>query len=259
MKTPTLFVSHGAPSLALEGGPSRDFLTSLGKRLGTPRAIVCVSAHWDTPVATVGLAEHPETIHDFSGFLPELYQLRYRAPGDPALGRRVVQLLSDAGITVANDEKRGFDHGVWSPLILIYPEAQIPVVELSVQSGLSAAHHLRVGRALAELREDGVLIVGSGSTTHNLREIGRTGPDGGPPEYYTAFENWVCDAVKEGRVGDLVAFERLGPHARRNHPTPEHFLPLFAPLGAAGEGAKGEVLNRHFELGTLSMAAFLWE
>jgi 4,5-DOPA dioxygenase extradiol len=257
-RTPSLFVSHGAPSLALEDGPSRDFLASLGTRLGKPRAIVCVSAHWETPAVNVGLAAHPETIHDFYGFPPELYRLRYPAAGDPALGRRVLQLLPDAGIPSAGDETRGFDHGVWSPLILIYPGADIPVVEISVQSRLDAGHHLKVGRALAPLRDEGVLIMGSGSTTHNLREIGRTGPDGGPPGFYAAFEKWVCDAVTEGRTKDLEAFERLAPYAQRNHPTPEHFLPLFAPLGAAGDGARGEVLNRHFELGTLSMAAFLW-
>ncbi len=259
MKIPTLFVSHGAPSLALEGGPSRDFLVSLAGRLAGPRAIVCVSAHWETPVAMVGLAAHPETIHDFYGFQQELYRMRYPAAGDPALGARVMHLLGDAGIEVTGDDKRGFDHGVWSPLTLIYPKAEIPVVEISVQPGLNAAHHLRIGQVLAPLRDEGVLIMGSGSTTHNLREIGRTGPDGGPPEYYASFEKWVCDAIMERRVADLADFERLAPHARRNHPSPEHFLPLFAPLGAAGESSKPTILNRHFELGTLSMAAFLWE
>ena len=165
MKTPTLFVSHGAPSLVLQDGPSRDFLAALGQKLGTPRAIVCVSAHWDTDDVTVGLAEHPETIHDFSGFPPALYQIRYPAAGDPALARRVIQMLTDAGIPVAGDNARGFDHGVWSPLILICPDASIPVVELSVQPGRSAAHHLKVGRALSSLRDEGVLIMGSGSTT----------------------------------------------------------------------------------------------
>jgi 4,5-DOPA dioxygenase extradiol len=259
MKMPTLFVSHGAPSLALEEGPSRTFLVTLGQKLGRPRAIVCVSAHWETTIATAGLAGRPETIHDFYGFPQELYEMRYPAAGDPALGRRVMRLLTDAGIESAGDESRGFDHGVWSPLTLIYPDAGIPVVEVSVQPRLDASHHLKVGRALAALRDEGVLVMGSGSTTHNLREMGRTGPDGGPPEYFSAFENWVCDAVVEGRAEDLASFERLAPYARRNHPTPEHFLPLFAPLGAAGEGAKGTVLNRHFEYGSLSMAAFLWE
>lgn len=258
MKTPALFVSHGAPSLAMEGGPSREFFTSLAARLAEPRAIVCVSAHWDSPIAAVGLNAAPETIHDFYGFPSELYRMRYAAPGNPELGRRILALLGDAGIEASGDAARGYDHGVWSPLILIYPDARIPVVEVSVQSHLSAAHHFRIGQALAPLREDGVLIMGSGSTTHNLREIGRVAPDGGPPEYFASFEKWVCDAIQDGRANDLVAFEKLAPHARRNHPTPEHFLPLFAPLGAAGDGVKGEILNRHFEMGSLSMAAFLW-
>jgi 4,5-DOPA dioxygenase extradiol len=259
MKTPTLFVSHGAPSLVIESGRSRDFLLSLGRTLGTPRAIVCISAHWETNIPTVSLAAHPETIHDFYGFPAELYRVQYPAPGDPVLGRRIVDLLTKAEIAADADEKRGFDHGVWSPLALVYPGAAIPVVEISVQPHLDAAHHLRVGAVLAPLREEGVLIVGSGSTTHNLREIGRTDVDGKPPEYYSAFENWVCAAIAEGRTSDLAAFEQTAPYARRNHPTPEHFLPLFAPLGAAGQGAKGTILNRHFEMGTLSMAAFLWE
>ncbi len=185
--------------------------------------------------------------------------MRYPAPGQPALGQRVIGLLHDVGIAASGDQTRGFDHGVWSPLALIYPDARIPVVEVSVQPGHDAARHLAVGRALAPLRDDGVPVMGSGSTTHNLREIGQSGNDGGPPEYFASFEKWVCDAVQEGRTQDLVAFERLAPHARRNHPTPEHFLPLFAPLGAAGDSAKATILNRHFEYGSLSMAAFLWE
>ncbi len=253
MKAPTLFISHGAPSLALEPGPSREFLTSLSTRLGQPRAIACISAHWTTQMPTVSLASHPDTIHDFYGFPPELYNLRYPAPGDPELAQQILQLLSAAKIEAYSDPDRGFDHGVWSPLILIFPGANIPVVELSVQPNLDAAHHLRVGQALAPLRDENILVMGSGSTTHNLRELGRS------HEAFIAFENWVCDAIVAGRTEDLIQFETRAPHARRNHPTPEHFLPLFAPLGAAGNEAQGEILNRHFELGSLSMAAFLWQ
>jgi 4,5-DOPA dioxygenase extradiol len=250
--TPTLFVSHGSPSLILEATPSREFLAKLALRLGSPRAIVCVSAHWETVEVGVGLAAAPETIHDFYGFPEELYRKRYAVAGDPALGNRVVAALRDAGIPANGDAKRGIDHGVWSPLSLIYPEAAIPVVEVSVQPHLSAAHHLAVGRALAPLRAEGVLIMGSGSATHNLRELGRSAP------HAVAFENWLCEAVTEGRTEDLAQADEKAPAFARNHPTPEHFLPLFAPLGAAGEGARAEVLNRHFEYGSLSMAAFLW-
>jgi 4,5-DOPA dioxygenase extradiol len=245
--TPSVFVSHGSPALAVEPGPSRDFLIGLGRQLGTPKAIVCISAHWETEFVSVSLDPRPETIHDFYGFPDELYRMRYAAPGDPALGQRIVDLIPGS-VGVAS---RGFDHGVWSPLILMYPEAVIPVVEISVQRRLSAAHHYAVGQALAPLREEGLLIIGSGSATHNLRELGRGGP------HVTEFENWLCDAVTEGRAEDLIRYEDLAPHARRNHPTPEHLLPLFAPLGAAG-GKPGEVLNRVFEYASLSMAAFVW-
>lgn len=245
--TPAIFVSHGSPGLAIEAGPSREFLADLGSRLGKPDAIVCVSAHWETAEVSVSLDPHPETIHDFYGFPPELYRTRYPAPGDPALGRRILRLLPDAkGL-----DARGFDHGVWSPLMLMYPEASIPVVEISVQPRRDAAHHYTVGQALAPLREEGILIMGSGSVTHNLREIGRGGP------HVNEFEDWLTTAVAEGRAEDLIRYRELAPHARRNHPTPEHLLPLFAPLGAA-KGKPGEVLNRVFEYESLSMAAFVF-
>jgi 4,5-DOPA dioxygenase extradiol len=250
--SPTVFVSHGSPALSIEAGPSRDFLAGLGKRLGTPRAIVCVSAHWETEEVTVNLDPHPATTYDFYGFPPELYNIQYPAPGDPELGRRILDLVPGSrGVDQYGVEKRGFDHGVWSPLILMYPDASIPVVAISVQPCRDPAHHYAVGQALAPLRREGILIMGSGAATHNLRELGRSGPR------VTEFERWMCDAVTEGRAEDLLHYEQLAPHARRNHPTPEHLLPLYAPLGAAG-GKPGEVLNRIFEYESLSMAAFLW-
>jgi 4,5-DOPA dioxygenase extradiol len=250
---PTLFLSHGSPALILEASPSRAFLTNLANRLGTPRAIVCVSAHWETTDVAVNLAPNPATIHDFYGFPEELYKQQYPAKGDPVLGNRILKLLELAGIKATGDPNRGIDHGVWSPLSLIYPDASIPVIEMSVRPHESAAHHLAVGRALVPLRTEGVLIVGSGSATHNLREIGRSAP------HALAFEEWLCKAVAEGRTDDLIHAEQRAPEYVRNHPTPEHFLPLYAPFGAAEEGAKAEILNRHFEYGSLSMAAFLWK
>jgi 4,5-DOPA dioxygenase extradiol len=250
--SPTIFLSHGSPALILESSPSRQFLDTLSTRLGDPRAIVCVSAHWETVDVGVNLSPNPATIHDFHGFPEELYRKQYPAPGEPALGNRILGLLRDAGIKAAGDTQRGIDHGAWSPLSLIYPNAQIPVVEVSVQPHRDTAHHLAVGRALAPLRNEDILIVGSGSATHNLREIGRSVP------HAMAFEAWLCEAVAEGRIDDLVHAEQRSPGFLRNHPTPEHFLPLFAPLGAAEENARAGILNRHFEYGSLSMAAFLW-
>ncbi len=253
---PTLFVSHGSPSLMLEHGGSRDFLAGLGTRVGRPTAIVCVTAHWESVKPVVSLAAHPETIHDFYGFPPEMYRIRYPAPGDPALGQRILGLLSNAGIQASGDAGRGIDHGVWSPLALMYPAADIPVVAISVQPGLGFHDHLAVGRALRPLRNEGVLIMGSGSATHNLRELGRQTP------HAATFETWLVQAAQEGRADDIAHADTLGPHYLRNHPSPEHFLPIFAPLGAAcddsGTTAKAEALNRVFDYGSLSMAALLW-
>ena len=187
-------------------------------------------------------------IYDFSGFPEELYDVRYPAPGHPALALRILELLGTAGIVAAGDPVRGFDHGVWSPLALACPDGQVPVVSMSVQPRLDALHHFAIGKALAPLRDEGVLILGSGSFTHNLRELGRHA------EHAVQFEEWLSTAVEQGRVDDLLDWKTRAPAALRNHPTPEHLLPLFIPLGAA-RGVTGRVLNRHFEYGSLSMAA----
>ena len=222
--------------------------------MARPRAIVCISAHWETSRATVGMAETPETIYDFFGFPRPLYQVKYPAPGDPAIGAKILQSLAASGIEAVGDPSRGFDHGVWPPLALMFPDANIPVVPMSVQPNLPGQHHVAVGRALRKLREENVLIVGSGSATHNLAELGRRPL----PPHAEQFEQWLCDSIVAGRIDDLIEWETEAPQARRNHPAPEHFLPLFAPLGAAAD-PRGRILHRRFEFGTLSMAAFAWD
>ncbi|MBZ5536361.1 MAG: dioxygenase [Acidobacteriia bacterium] len=260
MKTPlpTLFVSHGAPTLLIDPGPTRDFLKELGETLGRPRGILCVSAHWEASTPTVTLGPNPKTIHDFFGFPPELYEVSYPAPGDRQLAQGIIEMLKADGFAGKEDSERGLDHGAWVPLKLMFPEADVPVVQLSVQSGLGADHHLRMGKALQPLRKAGVLILGSGGATHNLREFQGQAIDVPPPDYVKDFETWLCQAVTEGREDALINYQINGPSARRNHPTPEHFLPLFVPLGAAG-GAQGRLLHRAFTYGILSMAAFAWD
>ena len=255
---PAVFVSHGAPTLAIEPAePTHRFLRDLGTTIGArPRAIVCVSAHWEArqPSLTGGAA--PSTIHDFYGFPEALYRIRYGAPGDPALAARVRDLLGEAVL----DDHRGFDHGAWVPLSLAYPEADVPVLQLSVQSALDAAHHAALGRALAPLRDEGVLILGSGGATHDLRRAMLGGRSDLPvPADVRAFEEWLVTSIEAGATADLVAWSERAPHAAANHPTPEHFLPLFVPLGAAAPGTKGRVLHRTFAYGALSMAAFAWD
>jgi 4,5-DOPA dioxygenase extradiol len=253
-----VFVSHGAPTLVVDPVPAHDFLRGLSAALGKARAVLCVSAHWEAKRPTVTGSAAPGTIHDFGGFPDALYAIRYPAPGDPALARRVATLLAGAGLDAAIDAERGLDHGAWVPLSLMAPAADRPVVQLSVQSRLGPAHHLALGTALRPLRDEGILILGSGGATHDLRAIRDRSTDAPPPEETRAFDDWLAAAVVGGDAEALLDYERRAPAARRNHPTPEHFLPLFVPLGAAGS-PRGRVLHRSFTYGVLSMAAFAWD
>jgi len=253
---PSLFVSHGAPTLYIEPQPTRTFLGELGQTLPRPKAILCLSAHWTTEKPMVSLSPNPSTIHDFYGFPEELYDVRYPAPGDPELAGRVLELLAQANIPAAGDKTRGLDHGAWVPLGLMYPQADVPVVQLSVQPGMPAERHLAVGRALAALGQEGVMVMGSGGATHNLADVRWDAGDSPPPEYVRAFDEWLKSAVLDGRSRDLADYREAAPFAARNHPTPEHYLPLMAPMAAGG---KARLLHEAFCLGVLSMAAFLWE
>jgi 4,5-DOPA dioxygenase extradiol len=221
--------------LALTPCPARDFLAGLGETIGRrPAAILVVSAHWETDRPAVSAAARNETIHDFYGFPPELYRLTYPAPGSAAVAERVAALLAEAGFEPLLDHRRGLDHGAWVPLLLAYPEADVPVLQLSLQTALGPAHHFALGRALAPLRDERILVVGSGSFTHNLREMRGHGIEDAAPEWVTAFADWMDAALVGGWTEDLLAYRRLAPFAARNHPTEEHLLPLFVALGAAG-------------------------
>lgn len=244
----SFFISHGAPDLALRDTPAAAFLRGFGAELADARAILVVSAHWET--ATPCLTGHPapETIHDFWGFPPALNALRYPAPGNPALAARVAALVPGGSV----DPMRGFDHGAWSPLILALPEANIPVVQLSVQSHMDAGYHYEMGRRLAPLKDEGVVVIGSGSVTHNLRAIK---PSPVPLPQAAAFSDWLYEALTRGDLDALLNW-RSAPHADWNHPTPEHFLPLFVALGAAGEGFQARRLHAGLDLGALSMDSY---
>lgn len=256
-RAPSLFVSHGSPMMPFEPSRVREFLRALGVEY-QPRAILCVSAHWETGDPMLGGASWPPTIHDFYNFPPMLYEQRYPAAGDPALAAQALALLNGAGFMAAVDGERGLDHGAWVPLMLMYPEADIPVVQLSVQPMRDAGHHLRLGRALRGLRDEGVLILASGGATHNLADL-RQSSEGEPPVAYAGdFDDWLCAAVTAGDEAALVAYLEAAPEARRNHPTPEHYLPLPVALGAAYD-PNGRVLHRSFGFGTLSMSAFAWD
>ncbi len=259
MLTPVLFLSHGAPSLPLEAGETGAAWRHLGAQLPRPSAILVISAHWETHVPMLSRAVQPETIHDFSGFPAELYRLQYPAPGAPQMAERAAELLRQAGIPVQLDDRHGLDHGAWVPLSIMFPQADIPVAQLSLQPEWDPAWHLALGRALRPLREQDVLIVGSGAITHNLRAV-FTHPQGKPaPEWVTEFRDWIAAKIKQGDLDVLTAYRTLAPHAEQNHPSDEHLLPLFVALGAASKVNDARHLNRVMTFGLLAMDAWLFD
>ncbi len=253
---PSLFISHGSPMLALTEAPAQDFLRGLGHSLPRPKAILVASAHWETATPQVNAVTRNDTIYDFRGFPPALYQLTYNPPGDPALAEHVSDLLAAAGLHSAVDHRRGLDHGAWCPLILAYPDADIPVLQVSVQSHLGPAHHYQLGEALSPLRDEGVLVIGSGSWTHDLRRF-RGQPIDAPQDPKTeAFSTWMDTAIAEGRRCDLLTYRTKAPYAADEHPTEEHLLPLFVAMGAAGEHARATHIHKSCTYGMLRMDAY---
>ncbi|XP_068648301.1 extradiol ring-cleavage dioxygenase-like [Aristolochia californica] len=254
----TFFISHGSPTLSIdESIPARHFLKSWqAKILATkPRGIVIISGHWETAEPTVNVVDRNDTIYDFYGFPKPMYQLKYPAPGSPELSKEVVQLLTRGGFKkVKEDKRRGLDHGAWVPLMLMYPEADIPVVQLSIQTNRNGTHHYNMGKALAPLRDQGILIIGSGSATHNLRMIGHD--DGPLVPWALAFDTWLKEALVDGRHEDVNQYDVKAPAAKLAHPRPDHFYPLHVALGAAGAKAKAELIHHSWSFGSLSYASY---
>jgi len=251
---PTLFLSHGSPMHALEPGAVRAVWEAIARELPRPKAILIASAHWETNVAAFTGAAKPETIHDFHGFPKPLYEIQYPAPGAPEIASRAIQLLEKENLKAVADPLRGLDHGAWSPLLYMYPKAEVPVVQVAVQTPLGPRHHVELGRALAPLAREGVLIIGSGHMTHNLRERNNDAP----APYAKAFQDWVKEKIEARDFDSLVNYRALNPHGARAHPTDEHFLPLFVALGAAGKDYKAERLYDGIEMGSLAMDAYLF-
>ncbi len=275
-RLPSLFVSHGPPDFILEDGPARMFLESLGqeltgRELPRPEAILCVSAHWDTGTPQTVALEQPETIHDYYGFPEELYALQYPAPGAPVMAHEAAGLLQASGFEATAVMDWGLDHGAWIPLMLMYPDADIPVAQLSIQPERGMQHHINVGRALAPLRDQGVLIIASGGAVHNLRYFSRTDttpsltspPATSLPDWAQRFDDWLADIVERGDVEALGGYRQQQPDAVMAHPRDEHLLPLGVVMGAAVDDETGEttgrVLHRSWTGGTLSMAAYAFD
>ena len=253
---PSLFVSHGAPTFAIEPGLAGAQLRALGAALPRPKAILVVSPHWMTRGVEITAAERAETVHDFGGFPRALYAMQYPAPGSPELAARARQVLQAAGIAATLDERRGLDHGAWVPLLHLYPEADIPVVQVSLPLDTDAGKALALGRALAPLAAEGVLIIGSGSLTHNLYEF-RMG-DANEAAYAREFSHWIREAVLEGDTEQLVHALERAPHAERAHPTTDHFLPLLVAAGAAADGTPATVLDGGIRHGVLAMESYVF-
>ncbi len=258
-RQPVLFVSHGAPTLPLQPGATGALWRALGDTViapAAPRAILVISAHWDTATPSVSAASTPETIHDFYGFPAPLYQLQYPAPGAPALATTIATQLRANGINVDIAPDRGLDHGAWVPLMFLRPQADLPVLQLSLQSQRDPRWHYQLGQALASLRDDGVLILTSGSASHNLREVlGRQHVT--PPAWLQTFRAWLADHVQAGDVEALLNYRQQAPFAVHNHPTDEHLLPLFVALGAAGADVP-VYHDPEISLGALAMDSFVW-
>ena len=251
----TLFLSHGAPTLAVEENAFTRAWAELGRTLPRPERILMVSAHWETERPAVSTAPAPETIHDFSGFPRELYAVRYPAKGAPDLAKRVQSLVESAGMRCEADPARGLDHGAWVPLKWMYPKADIPVTQLSVQPHLGPRHHHALGQALSPLRQEGVLVLGSGGIVHNLRELD-WGRSGGVMEWARAFNDWIAQRLESGALEELLDYRRLAPQPSRAHPTEDHFDPFFVALGAGGLPAHR--LDLGFDMGSIGMDGYIF-
>jgi len=262
---PTLFLSHGSPMHALEAGRAGAAWSKLGGDLPRPKAVLIASAHWESEWPMLTTAKRPETIHDFGGFPQALYELHYAASGAPEIAQAAVDLIRAAGLSASGNGCRGLDHGAWVPLLHMYPQADVPVVQVSLQTQLGTAHHLRLGEILAPLRDDGVLIIGSGHMTHNLHEwiavarrhrLHPTEVEVAP--YVEQFRNWVDGALRADDRASLARWQELAPHARRAHPSDEHFLALPLAFGAAGPAPRVQRLDLGVDSGVLAMDAYVF-
>ena len=258
---PILFISHGAPTLLIDGSSTNQFLRNLGEMLSKeqpkPKAILCVSAHWTTSELQVTQADRAELLYDFFGFPQVLYQFRYPYQGSPLAALEVMRTLTDAGFICSGDKTRGLDHGAWVPLALMYPHADVPIVQISVQPSHSALHHFKVGESLRALRNEGYLIVASGGLTHNLRAFRGQELDTPIMPQAKKFLEHFLPLAQKGDIETLMQWREQIPEARWNHPTPEHLLPYFVALGAA-HNPKAELLHSDVAYGFLSMATLIW-
>jgi 4,5-DOPA dioxygenase extradiol len=255
-----LFVAHGSPMFAIRPGAAGAALTLLAKELGRPRAVLVISPHWETQVATVGTALQLETIHDFGGFDPSLYAITYPAQGSSQGAQEVVAALEAAVLPVRTDAQRGLDHGAWVPLRYLFPQADVPIVPLSIQHHGGPQHAFRAGQALAPLVQQGWLIVATGNITHNLRdwqqaEMGLAINS----SYAQRFSDWIHGQLLSGDTAALLDYRQRQIDALRAQPRDEHLLPLFTALGAAGSGAQLRTIHRGITDHVIAMDSYAFD
>ena len=248
---PALFIGHGNPMNAILDNDLTRGWRALGASLPRPRAILCISAHWYLPGVAVTAMERPRTIHDFGGFPRPLYEVQYPAAGSPELAARVVELLSPAAVRM--DDQWGLDHGAWSVLCHLFPDADVPVVQLSIDETEPAAFHYDIGRRLAPLRDEGVLILGSGNVVHNLHTYAWGNNKAEPFDWAVRFERTVRDSLTAGDHAPLIAYETLGRDAHLSAPTPDHYLPLLYVAGAADASDQASFPIEGVDGGSISM------
>jgi 4,5-DOPA dioxygenase extradiol len=253
---PSLFISHGSPTFALEPGIAGPALTALGRTLPRPKAVLVVSPHWTTREPRVATTAAPQTVHDFGGFPPALYQLQYPAPGAPDMAQRAIEVSSAAGWAAEADPQWGLDHGAWVPLMHLLPHADVPVFQVSLPARLDGGRAYAYGQALAPLADEGVLIIGSGSLTHNLYEVRFDAPDVQGEDYALAFTAWIDQTLQQHDHARLQQTMAVAPHAQRAHPTAEHLWPLMVAAGAAGAQAPVTRIEGGITHGVLSMDAY---
>ncbi|MEZ5800311.1 MAG: class III extradiol ring-cleavage dioxygenase [Nitratireductor sp.] len=264
MSMPSLFISHGGPNIITDPSEARDYLVSLPEKIGKPRAIVIVSAHFETQGPVVVTDPAPEMIYDFGGFSQELYEMVYPAPGEPELAMRVAVLLDEAGLAPRIAPKRGYDHGTWTSMKLAFPDADIPIVQLSIDPNRDAAYHFALGQALAPLAQEDILLVGSGHITHNLRAVfgamrGGISPDAEMAGKVAAFTDWFAEKFADNDREAILDWANAAPHVRENHPTDEHLMPLFFAYGAGGSNPHATRAHASRQMGFFAFDSWMFE
>ncbi|BFM08406.1 4,5-DOPA dioxygenase extradiol [Halioxenophilus aromaticivorans] len=253
---PAIFIGHGSPGNVMEDNTATAMWEQLGQELGKPKGIICVSAHWYTQGTAVTANQAPRTIHDFGGFPQVMYEMQYPAPGDPELAAKVVDLLSEEGARL--DDSWGFDHGCWAILIKIFPEADIPVVQLSIDKTKGNDYHYRVGQKLAQLRGEGYLILGSGNIVHNLAVMDWRGRDKTYP-WAQRFGDYIRQSITDNTPENAINYLHFGVDAEYSVPGPDHYLPLLYVMGARQPEDSVEFRSNYVEYGSLDMTSVIFQ